>query len=301
MMSKKLKMIALCALPFASLSSNNALAANPSIKIAVAANFNSTLGTLIGAYQILHPSTTIVPVSNSSGVLYNTITGAAGGLAGYTRGNSFDLFFSADKQRPDNLVNLPANAGLTVSGSEWLYAVGELELWSPIANGQPGNVTAGLAYPLTQNIAVANPSTAPYGTAAATVLNTMSGGVIHFPALTGTTYPAGAPFVNIFPNISITKQQINAAGAIKQGFIHQSAICILSGGVKTFNSGSHHTYPWNDPTYPHAEIAQYAVKLINTARPAGSTSDLLLTDFLNYMNSTAGQNTIKNACYSLTL
>jgi molybdate transport system substrate-binding protein len=297
MKSNKLKMIALCALPFAGLASNNTMAATAAntgtINIATAINFYNTLNALKQGFLATHPSSTysysINIAPDSSTVLENAIIAGNGS-------STYDLFLSADKKRPDDLVtNHPT---LIIPGTEWLYSVGELEFWSPI-----NNVSAGLTYPLTQNIVLADPSKAPYGTAAAVVLNEISAGAIAYPPLTGTTYPNGAPYVSTQPNISLTYKAISKTGSVKEGFINQSAICTQStSGVKTFSPSTwHHTYPWNDATYPHPEIAQYGIKLVNTARVAGSGSDTLLTNFINYMNSPDGQNTIKKACYALTL
>jgi molybdate transport system substrate-binding protein len=287
MKSKKFKMSALSVLLLAGLTNNSVFAAG-TIKIAVAANFYATLGTIVQNFKNANPGNTIIVTPDSSGVLYNTIV-ANNGV------NTYDLFLSADKKRPDDLISL--HPTLVVPGTEWLYAVGELEFWSPSIN-----VSSGVVYPLTQNLVLADPSKAPYGTAAATVLNTISGGVIKYPPLAGTTYPNGAPFVNTRPNITSTDQAISSTGSIKEGFVNQSYICTQSGGTKNFGKlgGFHHTYTWNvAPT--HAEIAQYGIKLVNSARPAGSGSDTLLTNFRNYLGTAAAQNVIKGACYSLTL
>ncbi|WP_019868170.1 substrate-binding domain-containing protein [Methylovulum miyakonense] len=285
MILKKLNMWILSVLLCGGLANHSAHASG-TINIAVAANFYTTLGIIVQNFLNSNPGNTINVTPDSSGVLYNTIV-ANNGV------NTYDMFLSADKKRPDDLVSL--HPTLVVSGTEWLYAVGELEFWSPSIN-----VSAGVVYPLTQNLVLANPSTAPYGTAAATVLNTISGGVIAYPPLAGTTYPNGAAFVNVRANISLTKSAITSTGSIKEGFIHQSSICTQSGSTKTF-TGSHHTYAWNDPTYPHAKIAQYGIQLVNSARPSGSGSDTLLTNFRNYLGTTSAQNVIKGYCYATTL
>ncbi len=294
MISKKLEVLGLSTLLFAGLANHSAFAAVPAntgtITIAVAANFTATLTTITQNFLTAHPLPTydyhINLVSDSSGNLLATIKSKNGV-------NTYDLFLSADKAKPDALALLPLLADPT---SEWLYAVGELEYWSPV-----NNVSAGVVYPLGQNTVLANPATAPYGTAAATVLNTISGGIIAFPALAGTTYPNGAPFVNVKANISLTKSAITSTGSIKEGFIHQSIICSQSGTTKSFTKGGgfHHTYAWNDPTYPHARITQYGIKLVNSARPAGSGPDTLLTNLQNYLNTTPAKNVITGACYAL--
>ena len=298
MISKKLEVLGLSTLLFAGLVNHSALAAVPAntgtITIAVAANFTVTLTTITQNFLKAFPLPTydyhVNLVSDSSGNLLTTIKNNNGV-------NTYDLFLSADKARPDTLVLLPK---LAVPTSEWLYAVGELEYWSPV-----NNVSAGIVYPLKQNTVLANPATAPYGTVAATLLNTISHGVIPFPVPTGTTYntlPNSVnPFVNVKANITLTKSAITSTGTIKEGFIHQSSICSQSGTTKSFTRGGgfHHTYGYNDPTYPHAKIAQYGIKLVNSARAVGSGSDNLLSNFQNYLNTTAAKNVITGACYAL--
>ena len=289
-MSKKLKVLRLSTLLFAGLASQSAFAITGTITIGVAANFTTTLTTItqnfINAQKALGNTYTIKLVSDSSGNLLNTIT-AKNGV------NSYDLFLSADKTRPDTLATKPA---LAIASSEWLYAVGELEFWSPIKND--ASVVNGIRYPLTQNFSIANPATAPYGTAAATVLNTVSGGGIPWP-VTGTYPNPPNAFVNVKANITLTKSAITATGAIKQGFIAQSSICTQSGTTKSFTKGggTHHTYAFNvAPTHP--KIAQYGIQLVNSARTGGSVT--LLNDFYTYLKTnTAALNVIKGNCYAL--
>src|SRR5215831_1544349 len=89
----------------------------------------------------------------------------AGGSSGnfYTQikhGAPFDVFFSADAERP----KLLEDEGLGVKGTRFTYAIGRLVLWSPNADLIKGAET--LRAKQYKRLAIANPKTAPYGLAA---------------------------------------------------------------------------------------------------------------------------------------
>jgi molybdate transport system substrate-binding protein len=78
-------------------------------------------------------------------------------------GAPFDLYFSADIAYPRKLEE----AGLTVPGSVYQYAVGRIVLWA--GNGSHLDLSKGLEVlrdPTIKKIAIANPKHAPYGRAA---------------------------------------------------------------------------------------------------------------------------------------
>ena len=78
-------------------------------------------------------------------------------------GAPFDLYFSADIAYPRKLEE----AGLTVPGSLYQYAVGRIVMWT--GNESRIDVTQGfeaLRDPTVKKIAIANPKHAPYGRAA---------------------------------------------------------------------------------------------------------------------------------------
>lgn len=137
------------------LFSSNAVA-QESIRIAVAANFLATLKALSKTFTA---ETGIrVYISNgASGMLYAKIK----------KGAPYDLFFSADAKRPELLDR----EGLIEPGSRFTYVTGKLVAWSPDAT----KVTANLSQldvnnPNLHFMAMANPKTAPYGSAALAVL-----------------------------------------------------------------------------------------------------------------------------------
>lgn len=127
------------------------------LHVAVAANFYGTLHRLAEPYALVSDNTLSIS-AGSSGQL----------LAQIRQGAPFDLFFSADRQRPRQLES----QGLAVPGSEFTYAVGSLVLWSPRAGLIDGNATV-LRQEQLQRLAIADPASAPYGAAAQQVLTAL--------------------------------------------------------------------------------------------------------------------------------
>jgi molybdate transport system substrate-binding protein len=89
----------------------------------------------------------------------------AGGSSGnfYTQiknGAPFDVFFSADMERP----KLLEDEGFGVKDAHFTYAIGRLVLWSSDADLIKGEET--LRFKQYKKLAMANPKTAPYGVAA---------------------------------------------------------------------------------------------------------------------------------------
>ena len=120
------------------------------LRVAVAANFAETLTELAADYSI------------SSGDKVTVIRGSSGKLyAQIVQGAPFDIFFSADVDRPKALE---AN-GLIVTGSRQTYALGQLVLWP--ASGDAETALRAFAY---ARFAIANPRLAPYGKSALEVL-----------------------------------------------------------------------------------------------------------------------------------
>lgn len=75
-------------------------------------------------------------------------------------GAPFDVFFSADAERP----KLLEDEELAVKGSRFTYAIGRLVLWSADPNLVKGEDT--LRSEKFKHLAIANPKAAPYGVAA---------------------------------------------------------------------------------------------------------------------------------------
>ena len=114
------------------------------LRIAVASNFHATLSQLADGFSA-RQGITVELVPGSSGALY----------AQLANGAPFDLFFSADSERPQLL----ASRGLATSGTPVIYAIGQLAFWQPRASADMPLDSPG-------TIAIAQPRLAPYGAAA---------------------------------------------------------------------------------------------------------------------------------------
>ncbi|MGB1270965.1 MAG: molybdate ABC transporter substrate-binding protein [Endozoicomonas sp.] len=121
------------------------------LRVAVAANFKPVLDELVVRYHQTTGQKAVLS-SASAGVLYNQII----------HGAPFDVFLSADSQRPRMLDE----QGLVIADSRTPYAYGQLVLWN--RSGQPPGLKALASWK--GRLAIANPVTAPYGLAARQVL-----------------------------------------------------------------------------------------------------------------------------------
>ncbi|MBD3808294.1 MAG: molybdate ABC transporter substrate-binding protein [Epsilonproteobacteria bacterium] len=137
------------------------------------------IALIFGSYFISAQTITVAAAANlkyaltdiakeftkQSGIKVNIITGASGKLTQQIMsGAPFDALLSADMEYPAKL----AKGGYTTTPSR-VYAYGTLILWS--ANGADlSKGVAGLASPTIKRVAIANPSTAPYGQASMNAL-----------------------------------------------------------------------------------------------------------------------------------
>lgn len=124
------------------------------LNVAVAANFTQTLTQLQPLFE-QKSGHKLKLSSASTGTLYAQIL----------HGAPFDIFLAADTQRPLALIN----NNLADADSSLIYARGSLILWSPEADKI---ISADDVFTHTDfdHIAIANPSTAPYGVAAMHVI-----------------------------------------------------------------------------------------------------------------------------------
>ena len=133
---------------------SSAAARGDEVRVAVATNFAEVMEALAERFESASGHAVLVS-SGSSGALYAQIRNAA----------PFDLFFSADVERPELLEQ----EGAAIAGTRFTYAIGRLALWSP----EPGFVDAEggvLGSGEFRFLAIANPDLAPYGAAARQVL-----------------------------------------------------------------------------------------------------------------------------------
>jgi molybdate transport system substrate-binding protein len=149
---------------------NNKDASQP-LTVAVASNFKYTLEHIIASSDYWSTQN-IRLVTGSSGMLYAQIMNGA----------PFDVFLSADSQRPKDLVN----AGLAKSAN--VYAIGRLVLW-PVPLSLSAAASAGTEAERSQylqaslmaylssfegKLAIANPTLAPFGKAALEVIQSLT-------------------------------------------------------------------------------------------------------------------------------
>jgi molybdate transport system substrate-binding protein len=119
------------------------------INVAVAANFTEPAKEIAALFE-KKTGNKVVFSFGASGQFYTQIT----------QGAPFQVFLSADQERPEKAVS----EGFAVPGTQFTYAVGKLVLWSRDANLVKGEST--LKDGTFTKIAIANPTAAPYGTAA---------------------------------------------------------------------------------------------------------------------------------------
>ena len=130
------------------------LLAQSKLTIAVAANMQYTMQELIAEYNKTDKTT------------INVVIGASGKLTQQIQnGAPFDIFISADAAFPQKLAD---NQGTLEPPA--VYAQGLLVLWSVKPNIQPAKDLKLLLGTNIKSIAIANPKTAPYGSAAESIL-----------------------------------------------------------------------------------------------------------------------------------
>lgn len=123
------------------------LASAAPVQLAVASNFQAAFATVAAHY-----AGKTMPAYGSSGLLYAQIV----------QGRPFDVFLSADRARPQALVDAGRAYGPVV------YAQGRLALL--VNAGSPGAAWLTAA----RRVALANPATAPYGRAAHETLTALA-------------------------------------------------------------------------------------------------------------------------------
>jgi molybdate transport system substrate-binding protein len=233
--------------------------AEASIKVAVAANLAKVISSLVSYCGCGAISYTI----DSSGNLLSEIENGT---------VAYDLFLSADETRPYTLYS---SYNSLVVGSPFFYAYGSLELYSTSVN-----ISSGLPTPLSTQIVIANPSTAPYGAAAQTVLGEY-----------GITLPNSDVVEK--SNIYTTYQAIGAAsGDYAYGFVAQSLICRNYGSGNSFPVGYHHSYLYSDPTYGYSRISQWGIKIAKSGQDTTT-----LNNFVNFLTGSSGQSVLAGYCY----
>lgn len=131
------------------------------LRVAAASDLKFALGEVVAAFEKESPAIHVEPTFGASGVLFEQLTNKA----------PFDVFLSADITYPRKLVE----QDLAAADTEFLYAYGELVLWTSNDSGidvAKLGIQA-LSDPKVRKIAIANPKTAPYGRAAEAALKSL--------------------------------------------------------------------------------------------------------------------------------
>ena len=228
------------------------------IKIAVASNFYPTMKELVTHFESITPNSdttnNIVLISGSSGKHYAQILNGA----------PFDLFFSADKLRP----NMLEKEDVFNNQSRFTYALGKLALWSPFNEyvDSDGQVLYTDDF---RFLAIANPKIAPYGLASKETLTSMN--------LWQDMEEKLVRGENITQTFQFAK-----SGNAKLGFVSYSQILSL-------NSSSEGSY-WLVPQDMYQPIEQQAILLKDSS---------LGKDFLSFIMSDEALDIIKRNGYDL--
>jgi molybdate transport system substrate-binding protein len=188
--------------------------------VAFAANFTEPAKEIAQLFQSKTGDRAILSFG-ATGQFYTQITQAA----------PFQVFLSADQSTPKKLVD----EGLGVAESLFTYAVGKLVLFSTNATIVTGEQT--LRDGKFNKIAIADPATAPYGTAAVEVMKALS------------VYDALASKIVQGSNIAQTFQFVETGNA-ELGFVALSQVIEKRGGSR-----------WIVPANLYSPIRQDAVLL----------------------------------------
>jgi molybdate transport system substrate-binding protein len=234
------------------------LAFSEDLTIAAASDLNFAFKELVVEYEKTTGNQVKLSLG-SSGNFYSQIQNGA----------PFDLYFSADIGYPKKLEE----AGLTVPGSLYRYAVGRIVMWT--GNGTRIDVAKGLdalREPTVKKIAIANPKHAPYGRAAVAAME-------HF-----KVYDQIKDRLVLGENISQAAQFVES-GACDIGIIALSLALAPTMKAKG-------TY-WEVPVDAHPPLEQGAVILKSSTHQQSSRQ------FLEFMKSSQGQEIMKR--YGFTL
>ena len=229
------------------------------LAIAAASDLNFAIKDLIGEYE------------KTTGNHVKLSLGSSGNFfAQIQNGAPFDLYFSADIGYPKKLEE----AGLTVPGSLYRYAVGRIVLWTNRSSQR--DVAKGLQIlrdPAIKKIAIANPKHAPYGRAAVAAMQ-------HF-----KVYDEAKDRLVLGENIS------QAAQFIESGACDIGVIALSLALAPTMKAAG--TY-WEIPSEAHPPLEQGAAILKSSKQQKAAQQ------FLEFMQSAQGQEIMRRYGFTLT-
>lgn len=219
------------------------------VRISAAANFTAAMKEIVKTFEKATGHKTVVSYG-STGKLYTQIT----------HGAPFDVFLAADQTRPSLLVRKKR------ASQQFTYAIGKLVLWS---KREGLNIDARyLRNADFKKLSIANPKTAPYGSAAIQILKNLG------------IYDKLSSKLVIGDNIAQT-YQFAATGNAELGFIALAQIALANKGSR-----------WQVPPALYTPIRQDAV-LLNKAKdnPAALA-------FIHYLKSDDAKNIIHKYGYA---
>lgn len=221
------------------------------VKVAVAANFTAPAREIAARFKARTGHTAVLSFGASGQIYAQVVNGAP-----------FEVFLSADRERPERLEA----EGLAAPGTRFTYAVGRLVLYSRtpgLVDGR-GAVLGGAGW---RKLAIADPKTAPYGEAALEVLRARG--------LLSAVEP------RLVQGGSITQTfQFVGSGAAELGFVAASQVTSVRGGSR-----------WLVPAQLHAPIVQQAVLL------RAGAGDPAARAFLDFLKGREARAIIRRAGY----
>jgi molybdate transport system substrate-binding protein len=222
------------------------------ITIAAASDLNFAFRDIVAEYE------------KTTGNHVRLSLGSSGNFfAQIQNGAPFDLYFSADIAYPRKLEE----AGLTVPGSLYQYAVGRIVLWT--GHESRIDVTKGfetLREPTVKKVAIANPKHAPYGRAAVAAMEYFK------------VYDQVKDKLVLGENISQAAQFVES-GAADVGIIALSLVL-----APPMQALGHY---WEIPADAHPPIEQGAVMLM------GGKNQESAKAFLSFIQGAEGQTMMK--------
>ena len=231
-------------------SEDEAHRAQGPLRVAVASNFAAPAAELARAFEQRHPGAKVELSVGASGKLYAQIANGA----------PFDVFLSADVERPQKLEA----EGHAVSGSRVHYALGRLVL---VGLGMKAGVNGPSALEKAdfKHLSIANPRTAPYGVAAQQVLTKLG------------LWERLEPRLVRGENVTQAYQFVTSGGA-ELGLVALSLVL------------TEKSPRWEVPPALHEPLRQDAVLLARTKHP-------LADDFMAFLESAAAKTTIRASGY----
>lgn len=216
------------------------------VRVAAAADLKFALEEIVREFRAARPDVAVEVAYGSSGNFTSQIESGA----------PFDLFLSADVE----YVRQLSAQGLTVPGSEFVYAVGRLVLWIPRASRLDGSQGLSvLRGPAVRTIAIANPRHAPYGRAAEAALRALG------------VYAEVQPKLVLGDNVAQAAQFVQS-GAADAGIIALS----LALAPALASEGRYFEVPAS--AYPRLEQGGVVLKAAKDPAAARALRDFVLED-----------------------